>query len=209
MATITRRLAAELRSVFRRLGGTARGSGPALCISTGPDGTHVSTSNCDVAAAYHVPGNLPEEQLWITSLLLSDCEGKQDEPVQLERGHDGSVVAAWSDRGIPQRVQYDQVLRTAKPDLPELPPELIENPPELLAALHDTMTTTDPDSIRYAIGCVQLPRPAMPCVLCRLGDRTSEAARKFEVSEGRVSQLRRELAESWRGFVGDETTAAA
>jgi hypothetical protein len=148
-------LAAELRSVFRRLGGVARGSGPAVCISTGPDGTHVSTRICDVAAEYHVPGNLPEEQLWAPYLLLSDCEGKQDEPVQLERGHDGSVVAAWSDRGIPQRVQYDQVLRTAKPDLPERPPEFSENPPELLAALHDTMTTTDPDSIRYAIGCVQ------------------------------------------------------
>jgi hypothetical protein len=36
-----------------------------------------------------------------------------------------------------------------------------------------------------------------------LGNRTSEAARKFKVSEGRVSQLRRELAESWKQFVGD------
>ena len=36
-----------------------------------------------------------------------------------------------------------------------------------------------------------------------LGHRTSAAARKFRVSEGRVSQLRRELAESWRKFTGD------
>jgi len=36
-----------------------------------------------------------------------------------------------------------------------------------------------------------------------LGNRTSDAARKFKVSEGRVSQLRRELAESWKQFVGD------
>jgi hypothetical protein len=42
-----------------------------------------------------------------------------------------------------------------------------------------------------------------------LGDRASEAARKFEVSEGRVSQLRRELAASWREFVGDEPAKAA
>jgi len=35
-----------------------------------------------------------------------------------------------------------------------------------------------------------------------LGNRTSDTARKFKVSEGRVSQLRRELAESWRAFVG-------
>ncbi len=37
-----------------------------------------------------------------------------------------------------------------------------------------------------------------------LGNRTSEAARKFKISAGRVSQLRRELAESWKKFVGDE-----
>ena len=42
-----------------------------------------------------------------------------------------------------------------------------------------------------------------------LGNRTSDAARKFKVSEGRVSQLRRELAESWKKFVGDEPGDAA
>jgi hypothetical protein len=42
-----------------------------------------------------------------------------------------------------------------------------------------------------------------------LGHRTSTAARKFKVSEGRVSQLRRELAESWKKFVGDEPGDAA
>jgi hypothetical protein len=41
-----------------------------------------------------------------------------------------------------------------------------------------------------------------------LGNRTSEAARKFRMSEGRVSQLRRELAESWRQFTGEEPVAA-
>jgi len=42
-----------------------------------------------------------------------------------------------------------------------------------------------------------------------LGNRTSDAARKFKVSDGRVSQLRRELAESWASFVGDEPTETA
>ena len=36
-----------------------------------------------------------------------------------------------------------------------------------------------------------------------IGNRTSEAARKFGVSEGRVSQLRRELSESWQKFTGE------
>ncbi len=35
------------------------------------------------------------------------------------------------------------------------------------------------------------------------GERTGDVARKYGVSAGRVSQLRRELQESWEGFVGD------
>jgi hypothetical protein len=42
-----------------------------------------------------------------------------------------------------------------------------------------------------------------------LGNRTSDAARKFKVSDGRISQLRKELAESWHRFVGDEPGPAA
>lgn len=36
-----------------------------------------------------------------------------------------------------------------------------------------------------------------------LGNRTGEVASRFGLSEGRVSQLRRELADSWHEFVGD------
>jgi len=39
------------------------------------------------------------------------------------------------------------------------------------------------------------------------GETTTTAAKKFKVSAGRISQLRRELAESWRAFVGDEPEA--
>ena len=41
------------------------------------------------------------------------------------------------------------------------------------------------------------------------GETTSNTARKFRLSEGRVSQLRRELAESWKAFVGEEPPRAA
>ncbi len=42
-----------------------------------------------------------------------------------------------------------------------------------------------------------------------LGNRTADAARKFKVSAGRVSQLRKELAQNWRRFIGDEPDALA
>jgi len=39
------------------------------------------------------------------------------------------------------------------------------------------------------------------------GEKTSDVAKRFKISAGRISQLRRELAESWRKFVGDEPGA--
>ena len=41
------------------------------------------------------------------------------------------------------------------------------------------------------------------------GNRTSDAARKFRLSPGRICQLRKELAENWKTFLGDEPGDAA
>ena len=41
------------------------------------------------------------------------------------------------------------------------------------------------------------------------GETTKTAAKRFRVSAGRVSQLRRELAQSWRAFCGDDPGPAA
>jgi hypothetical protein len=35
------------------------------------------------------------------------------------------------------------------------------------------------------------------------GEKTSDVARRFKISAGRISQLRRELAESWKKFTGE------
>ncbi len=37
-----------------------------------------------------------------------------------------------------------------------------------------------------------------------LGNRTTDAARKFGVCQGRISQIRNEPSESWKEFTGDE-----
>ena len=56
---------------------------------------------------------------------------------------------------------------------------------------------------------------SLPCRYRRLaqylgvGNRTSDAARKFKLSAGRISQIRGELAESWKRFVGDDPGPAA
>lgn len=41
-----------------------------------------------------------------------------------------------------------------------------------------------------------------------IGDTTGEVARRFTVSSGRISQLRRQFHESWREFHGDTASAA-
>jgi len=39
------------------------------------------------------------------------------------------------------------------------------------------------------------------------GETTNAAAKKFRISAGRISQLRRELEESWKKFQGDLVAA--
>ena len=40
------------------------------------------------------------------------------------------------------------------------------------------------------------------------GERTSDVARQFRISPGRISQLRREFERSWREFHGEGDAAA-
>ena len=45
--------------------------------------------------------------------------------------------------------------------------------------------------------------------LLATGESTAAAAKKFRVTPGRISQIRRKLEQSWRTFQGEETSAAA
>ena len=52
------------------------------------------------------------------------------------------------------------------------------------------------------------PRDRKVAQYLSLGNRTADAARRFKVTPSRIAHLRRELAESWRAFIGDEPGAA-
>jgi hypothetical protein len=82
------------------------------------------------------------------------------------------------------------------------------------AVVQDTRTAPVPDIVAFRVDfsdwLKSLPRRDRKVAqYLSLGNRTSDAARKFRVSEGRVSQLRRELAESWQKFTGDNEGNAA
>jgi hypothetical protein len=83
---------------------------------------------------------------------------------------------------------------------------LSNNP--LQEALIDNMQTPVPEQAAFRID--------LPCWLGQLGSRrrdividmalgyrTQELAQKYKVSEGRISQMRREAADDWRRFHGD------
>ena len=82
------------------------------------------------------------------------------------------------------------------------------------AVVADTKAASAPDIVAFRCDFADwlgiLPRRNRRIAeFLALGNRTSDAAKKFKVSEGRVSQLRRELAVSWRAFVGDDPLPAA
>ncbi|MGA2500554.1 MAG: hypothetical protein ABSH20_22665 [Tepidisphaeraceae bacterium] len=81
------------------------------------------------------------------------------------------------------------------------------------AVLEDTRTTPVPDIVAFRCDFAdwlnQLAhRDHRIAAFLALGNRTSDTAKRFNVSQGRVSQLRRELAENWKLFTGDEPSEA-
>jgi len=156
LITMTRRLAGQLRIVFRKALSITRGSGPALHFVTGPDGIRVRARSGDAAVEYHEPGNLPQQEMWVPFDMLGDVEARKDDPVELTIQDDGHATANWQDGNVPQMTQYDLVRSSDVGSFPELPKQMTENPPQLLRALHDAMETTDPGAVRYALECVQL-----------------------------------------------------
>ena len=157
LITITRRLAGQLRVVFRQaLNLWSRGPVPAISFATGPDGMRARATSGDAAVEYHAAGDHPVEQIAVPFELLGDCQARKDDPVRLEVRDHRHVVAQWRDGSVPQILQYDAAEPVDAGEFPRLPKQLAENPPEILTALRDASETTDPESARYALGCVQL-----------------------------------------------------
>jgi len=156
LITITRRLAFHLRPIFRKALNATRNPGPALHFTTGPDGMRVKSKFGDAAVEYSEPGELPHAEMWLPFAFLADVEARRDDPVRLEATDDHRAAAHWRDGNVPQCIQYDPITESDTDNFPEMPQRFTKNAARLLQALHDAVETTDPDSTRYALGCVQL-----------------------------------------------------
>jgi hypothetical protein len=156
MISITRNLARQLHTVFRRsLNLPTRGPGSPVTFQTGSNGLCVRARTHDAAVEYHIPGSHNDDEIVAPFELLNDCKGAKHDEVQLETTGGGQVIAGWTD-GIPQVMQYDPPLQRDHKEFPVVPKEMAENPGSLMTALHHAMETADAEATRYATNYVQL-----------------------------------------------------
>jgi len=149
-------LVQQLRAVFRRaLRLTNRDAGPDLLFAAGPDGLRVQAQNIHAAVEHHTPGDFAAEQIRLPFTFLTECEGPKAAPVTLEQESVGKAIAQWTDKKIPQLVQYD-VTSGDIPVFPTIPPAMAENDSSLWQALAAAMETTELEPVRWATDCVKL-----------------------------------------------------
>ena len=158
MIQITRLLAKQIRTIFKNaLGFTKSALAPDLRLTTGPDGLKAQAQTFEHAAEYHQPGPLEPAELVVPFAVLDDVQGTRAEPVDFSLPKPDVLAATWEDRGVPRTIEYDRPKpRQGPPSFPAAPAAWTENPPPLLAALCDAFDTTDIESSRYALGCIQL-----------------------------------------------------
>ena len=155
MLNIPRSLARQLRAVFTRaLGKSRRGDSWAKFHATADELVVQATSE-DIAVEYRVSDRFEPADFVLPLELLRDCEAKLMDAVAFDRADDGRVTAYWEHRGIPQQRTGD-VPTKELPEFPPMPTEFASNDPGFLKALADAAEISDPDSTRYALGCIAL-----------------------------------------------------
>jgi hypothetical protein len=149
---ISRSLARQLWTVFRRCVRKPYGSHPpAVEFLAGADGLRVWVAHHEVAAECRQPDPRPADTLRLPMDALSAFAGRGEEVVTLEAAGPEKLLARWSDRGVPQAVEYESPDAASQPTFPPLPQSFVGNPPELIGALDEAAHTTAADATRYAM----------------------------------------------------------
>jgi hypothetical protein len=156
MISISRSLARQIRSVFRRLSRrSASPFRPIVSFEAGRDGLRIRSYNAEVAGEVHVPSEFPPETLAFSLDALTDFEGRGEGVVSLER-RESRAAARWDDEGIPRLMEYDLQDPAGLPAFPQYPAQLSTNEPGLLKALADGTQIASQNPVRYAVDHLQL-----------------------------------------------------
>lgn len=157
MLTIPRSVLKRFRTLCRR-GGLHKirtpGGPIVICLGTA-DGLRVQCSSADVAIEYYEPGACDVETIRLPLSALETCEGRDNAPVTIETRTDKRAQLSWSDHGVPRQHEVDQ-LKPGSFLFPTLPTKFEPNDAVVWTDLREAVATTDPQSSRYALGCLHL-----------------------------------------------------
>ncbi len=152
MIEFTRRIAKEVRSVLKKALGRHSVD---LRMFASPAGLRIQAQGFEHAAEYHDPTPREPAELAVPMAVLDDVQGSRNDPVVLSAPKKTLIAAAWEERGVAHRMQYHRPKNTIAP-FPSAAGTFIEAPPALHGALQHAYETTDVESSRYALGCIQL-----------------------------------------------------
>ena len=159
MITITRQQARAVRQVFRQaLGVSARSRDPMITFLAAADALTIRGVTHNVAVERRIAGEYETETIHLPFHGLAECAGRDDEPVSL-RPQGKQVLVEWHERDVPQTRGFDapsDAELKRLPEFPSLPRRMQASDRELLSALAAAAETTDPESSRYALGCLCL-----------------------------------------------------
>ncbi|MBL8794614.1 MAG: hypothetical protein JNM56_11975 [Planctomycetia bacterium] len=157
MIEVPRSTLREFRQVLRRTlpARPTRDRLPWVVVEAGTDRLTLRTQHTDAALTLQLPVRLPPQQLALPAQALDALEGRQG-TVQVDADGQVQVQARWEEAGVPRVVDFATIDVDQLPPFPPLPKEWATNPPGFLAALHDAMQSAARESVRYALGKVQL-----------------------------------------------------
>jgi hypothetical protein len=160
MIALPRALARRFRSVLRRClaASESRAEWPLLSCRGDPDGLKLQAQAADVALRYCEPSlTLPSSvALVFPASVLTEVEGRTDEPVELEAVDSGKGRARWTDGGAPRTLDFELAPSDRLPVFPGLPKRFTPMPPSFATALHEAVRTTASQSARLALSRVQM-----------------------------------------------------
>lgn len=152
MITLTRSQVRVVRRVFRQaLGITTRNRDLAVTFVADDNGLAIRAATHQVAIEHRLADSFGPSTLHFPFHALAECEGPSGEPVTL-RPSGKQIIVEWTEGPIPQLRRFDQAKANDFPPLPALRP--IDR--EFLAALQHAAEVTEPESTRYALGCLRL-----------------------------------------------------
>lgn len=158
MLTLRRDCAHQFLQVLRKarlLKASSPSVPPFVRITADGDGVRLQSQHTSISVSLLIPGASPAASCAVPAQLIVDCSHTRPDEVTLALRGD-RILANWMERDLPVERDYDAIPLEPLPPVPALPTAWAENPSTLLDAFRQGMRSTDPDSTRYALGCVQL-----------------------------------------------------